>query len=71
MATRAMTDDSSIVLLGRVLEEKLERCRNVRVTARGLRKLLPDNRICLCVTRFSIDSGMDGGGIGCEGRRAG
>jgi hypothetical protein len=55
-AVRAMTDDSSIILLDHVLEEKFERCRNVRVVACGLYELLPDHRVCFCVTRLPHDA---------------
>jgi hypothetical protein len=78
IAIRTTTDDSSIVLLDHVLEEKLEGCENVSVIARGLYELLPDNRVRPCVTRpphdavYGVkqrrvsleDDGMSGGDTG-------
>ena len=50
IANGAMTDDSSVVRLDQVLEEKLERCRNVRFIPFGLHEPLPDHRVNFCIT---------------------
>jgi len=45
-----MVYDSSVVRINQVLEEKLERCGNVRLIAFGLYEPLPDHRVNLCIT---------------------
>lgn len=50
-----MTDDSSVIRLDHVFEEKLERCGNVRVISFGLYESLPDNRVNFCITLLLYD----------------
>ena len=57
ITARTMTNvDPPIILLEHALEKKFEGCRNVRVIACGLDKLLPGHRVCFCVTRPPYDS---------------
>lgn len=51
-----MTDDPSVILFDHASEGKLESCRNVRVIAYGLYKLLSDHRVYFCVTYPPYDA---------------
>ena len=54
-----MTDNSSVIRLDHVLEEKFERCGNVGVIPFGLYEPLPDHRVNFCITLLLHDA-VDG-----------
>jgi len=56
ITARTMGDDPLVIHLDQVLEKKFEGCRNVRVIACGLYKLLSDHRVCVCIARLLYDS---------------
>ena len=51
----AITDDSSVIRLDHVFEEKFERCGNVRFISFGLYEPLPDHRVRFCITLLPHD----------------
>ena len=56
ITTRTMTDDSLVILLNHIPDEKFERCENVRVVACGLYERLPDHRVRFCAARLPYDA---------------
>ena len=55
----AITDDSSVIRLDHVFEEKFERCGNVRFISFGLYEPLPDHRVRFCITFLPHDDVND------------
>ena len=66
-----MSDDPSVIVIGHVLEEKFEGCRNVGVITFGPSEFLPDDRTRFCAACLPHDVVYDAeeGRGNCPGER--